>query len=98
MKRGNKLAKAAIEFESIDGILAGFHLVGFTICEDEKKELFVFFPASISKTLDDKRNQTFFFLRPENPEQLSVLESLILDKYEDVISSFSKPKLSEVKS
>jgi hypothetical protein len=32
IKRGNRVANAAIEFEESDSILAGFHLVGFTIC------------------------------------------------------------------
>jgi hypothetical protein len=46
MKKGNRVAKAAIEFESQDGFLSGFHMVGFTICDDHEKVLFVLFPAS----------------------------------------------------
>jgi len=93
MKRGDRVAKAAIEFESQDGILAGFHLVGFTVCDDEAKGLFVLFPASIRNgSLDsgpegDKRSKTFFFLRPASNEILDRLETAILDVYEDMIGS-----------
>ena len=81
MKKGNRIAKAAIEFT--DGVLKGFHLVGFTICNDPEKGLFVLFPASIvkkdSKNIEDR---TFFFLRPSNESQLADLESMILDVYD----------------
>lgn len=86
MKKGNRIAKGAIEFEESDGILAGFHLVGFTICEDEKQALFVMFPASTAKGLTKEENKTFFFLRPNRGmEQIEKLESLILDAYDDMV-------------
>jgi hypothetical protein len=84
MKKGNRVAKAAIEFESADGILAGFHLVGFTICDDAEKGLFVLFPAvNTNDKVGEKR--TFFFLRPSGDDQISKLEELILDVYESMI-------------
>lgn len=96
MKKGNRVAKAAIEFEDSDSFLSGFHLVGFTVCEDPKNGLFVLFPASIingaSKdgVTKDKANKPFFFLRPNNDEQLGKLENLILDTYESM-TSFNNP-------
>lgn len=89
MRKGNKLAKAAIEFEQTDGLLAGWHLVGFTICEDAERGLFVLFPASITKSPTES-NKTYFFLRPKNDEQLGILENLILDTYESMIA-FNNP-------
>jgi hypothetical protein len=101
MKKGNRVAKAAIEFESQDSFLNGFHMVGFTICDDHEKGLFVLFPASqiINARSDVKNskelvNKTFFFLRPNSDEQLEKLENLILDMYESMIS-FNKPIKSE---
>lgn len=84
MKRGNRLGNAAIEFEATDGILAGFQLVGFTICDDAEKGLFVLFPASTVINHMAETKKTFFFLRPSNDEQLGKLESLILDQYESM--------------
>lgn len=89
MKRGNRLGNAAIEFEAADGILAGFQLVGFTICDDAEKGLFVLFPAST--TIRDDNKKTFFFLRPSDETQLEKLESLILDQYESMIAA-NNPK------
>lgn len=88
-KKGDKVAKAAIEFQSSDGILAGFLLVGFTICDDPTKGLFVLFPASFRDPENQKdfKNKMYFFLRPENPELLDKLEELILDVYEDMTKS-----------
>lgn len=83
MKKGNRVAKAAIEFEAGDSFLAGFHLIGFTICDDVDRGLFVLFPASITKE-DKQPNRTFFFLRPSNENQIADLEHLILDKYESM--------------
>lgn len=92
MKKGNRVAKAAIEFELSDSFLAGFHLVGFTVCDDREKGLFVLFPASIiNGATRDKANKPFFFLRPNNDEQLGKLESLILDQYESMMS-FNHPR------
>lgn len=89
MKKGNRVAKAAIEFESTDGILAGFHLVGFTICDDSQKGLFVLFPAVNTKSNDDsKENRTFFFLRPSGENQIADLEEKILDQYDSMIGKF----------
>jgi hypothetical protein len=90
MKKGNRVAKAAIEFEQADDFLVGFHLVGFTVCDDEVKGLFVLFPASISKTKDGE-SKPFFFLRPSGESQVGKLESLILDQYESMMA-FNNPK------
>lgn len=84
MKKGNRVAKAAIEFEDGDSFMAGFHLVGFTICDDAEKGLFVLFPSSIVKKSDESK--PFFFLRPKNDEQIGQLESLILDHYESMVA------------
>jgi hypothetical protein len=92
MKKGNRVAKAAIEFE--EGFLKGFHMVGFTICDDTEKGLFVLFPASIVKRNDDTK--PFFFLRPEKEEQIGELESLILDTYESM-TAFNKPRVVAAK-
>lgn len=85
MKKGNRVAKAAIEFE--EGCLKGFHLVGFTICDDKEKGQFVLFPASIVKR--DEETKPFFFLRPENDEQIGQLEELILDTYDSMMGKFN---------
>lgn len=87
MKKGNRVAKAAIEFE--EGFLKGFHLVGFTICDDAQKGLFVLFPASIVKR--ENETKPFFFLRPEQEEQIAELESKILDTYESMVA-FNQPR------
>lgn len=83
MKKGNRVAKAAIEFESTDGLLSGFHLVGFTICDDAEKGLFVLFPA-VNNQNEKGEKRTFFFLRPSEENQIGKLESLILDVYESM--------------
>jgi hypothetical protein len=95
IKKGNRVGKAAIKFT--DGILKDFHLVGFTICDDEKKGLFVLFPASIRKNEHDSgKSQTFFFLRPGNDDQIAKLETAILDVYESMIPKpFNGVKLEE---
>ena len=84
MKKGQKVAKAAIEFT--DDILKGFHLVGFTICDDPVKGLFVLFPANIVKEVG-KDNKTFFFLRPSDANQLDNLEDAIIDAYEAMVGA-----------
>jgi len=98
MKKGNRVAKAAISFD--EGILAGFHLVGFTICDDEQKGLFVLFPASIVKRINkdgsDGETKPFFFLRPSSDEQIGQLEASILDVYESMTGGFNTPKVTEV--
>jgi hypothetical protein len=91
MKKGNRVAKVAIEFDDNDSFLAGFHLVGFTVCDDEVKGLFVLFPASISKTTERSESKPFFFLRPSSESQVGKLESLILDQYESMMA-FNNPK------
>lgn len=88
MKKGNRVAKAAVEFE--EGFLNGFHLVGFTICDDAEKGLFVLFPSSIVKK--EESTKPFFFLRPSNDQQIGQLESLILDTYESM-TAFNSPKV-----
>lgn len=92
MKKGNRVAKAAIQFT--DGVLAGFHLVGFTICDDKEKGLFVLFPSSIVKREDSTK--PFFFLRPDNEGKLEELETAILDQYEGMTNpaGFNKPRLA----
>jgi len=87
MKKGNRVAKAAIEFN--DGVLKGFHLVGFTICDDKEKGLFVLFPASIVNKDEDGKTKPFFFLRPEKEEDLGILETAILDVYESMTAKFT---------
>lgn len=82
MKKGNRVAKAAIEFE--EGVLTGFLLVGFTICDDKEKGMFVLFPSSIVKM--GEATKPFFFLRPSNDQQIGQLESLILDTYESMMA------------
>ena len=93
MKKGNRVAKAAIEFESSDGILAGFHLIGFTICDDAEKGLFILFPASIIKDKSDGSTKPFFFLRPGDDSSLEKLEGAILDVYESMTSRLNTPRV-----
>lgn len=92
MKKGNRVAKAAIEFS--EGALAGFHMVGFTICDDKEKGLFVLFPASIVRKEENGATKPFFFLRPGSDEDLNKLESAILDIYESMTGKFNSPKLT----
>jgi hypothetical protein len=82
MKKGNRVAKAAIRFD--EGILKGFHMVGFTICEDKEKGLFVLFPASIVRKDENGATKPFFFLRPDEDNLLSKLQEDILDVYESM--------------
>jgi len=91
MKKGNRVAKAAIEFEASDSFLSGFHMVGFTVCDDAVKGLFVLFPASIVKSKDDRESKPFFFLRPNSEDLIGKLETLILDVYESMMN-FNHPK------
>lgn len=89
MKQGIRVGKAAIEFSG-DGPLNGFHLVGFTICDDKDKGKFVMFP--MSKTNPSNKggkeegytSRNFFFLRPDKPERLDELQDAILDVYDDM--------------
>lgn len=92
MKKGNRVAKAAIEFT--DGILAGFHLVGFTICDDKEKGLFVLFPAAQQKK-GENETKPFFFLRPSADDLITKLESMILDQYESMTAgnTFNTPRV-----
>lgn len=85
-KRNNRVAKGAVYFEKNDGILAGFHLVGFTICDDPEKGLYVMFPAS---TIMDKEGakRPYYMLKPDSPELIEKLEKVILDRYESMIDS-----------
>lgn len=93
MKKGNRVAKAAIEFS--DGVLKGFHLIGFTICEDADRT-FVLFPASIIKKDENGANKPFFFLRPSEDGDLEKLESSILDVYESMTAKFAnRPQIKE---
>ena len=97
IKKGNRVAKAAISFD--EGILSGFHMVGFTICDDVEKGLFVLFPASIIRKEDSGASKPFFFLRPGNEEDLGKLEEAILDVYESMTATFSNsPRVKAVTS
>lgn len=93
MKQGIRVGKAAVEFKSEPGEespLDGFHLVGFTICDDKDKGKFVMFP--MSKTNPSNKggkeegytSRNFFFLRPDKPERLDELQDAILDVYDDM--------------
>jgi hypothetical protein len=93
MKKGNRVAKAAIEFGSNDAPLSGFHLVGFTICDDKEKGLFVLFPASIVRKDENGATKPFFFLRPDTDDALSKLETAILDIYESMTGGFNTPRI-----
>lgn len=93
MKKGNRVAKAAIEFDSNDDVLAGFHMVGFTICDDKEKGVFVLFPASIVRKDESGATKPFFFLRPSTDEDLGRLEDAIIDIYESMTGKFNTPKL-----
>jgi len=97
MKKGNRVAKAAIEFDE-EGILKGFHMVGFTICDDVEKGLFVLFPASIAKRNSksgESESKPFFFLRPSNDSQIGILEGAILDVYESMTGGFNTPRMNK---
>lgn len=90
MKQGNRVGKAAIEFT--DGYLAGFHLVGFTICDDAEKGMFILFPAAVTGKKDGESSRPYFFLRPSEPLALERLENEILDVY-DAMTGFNKPRM-----
>jgi hypothetical protein len=45
IKQGIRVGKAAVEFSG-DSPLSGFHLVGFTICDDPEKGRYVMFPMA----------------------------------------------------
>jgi hypothetical protein len=97
MKKGNRVAKAAIEFDE-ESFLKGFHMVGFTICDDAEKGLFVLFPASIVKRKDNNgkdESKPFFFLRPSNDTQIGILEGAILDVYESMTGGFNTPRMNK---
>lgn len=94
MKKGNRVAKAAIKFN--DGVLTGFHMVGFTICDDKEKGLFVLFPASIVRKDESGATKPFFFLRPDKEDDLQKLQDAILDVYESMTGkAFNTPKIKE---
>jgi hypothetical protein len=88
-KKGNRVAKAAIEFS--DGALKGFQLVGFTICDDAEKGLFVLFPSSIVKR--EESTKPYFFLRPSEDGALDRLQDAILDVYESM-TGFNTPRIA----
>lgn len=91
IKKGNRVGKASIEF--LDGSLQGFHLIGFTICDDEKKGMYVMFPASIyqkkneSNQSNNVKPRPFYFLRPQKDEDLETLQNKILDVYDSMTSA-----------
>lgn len=96
-KKGNRVGKAAIEFlDETDGPMKGGQLIGFTICDDAEKGLFVLFPCSLVKReAQDGSMRTdtkpYFFLRPLDDEFLHRLESAILDVYESM-TAFNSPR------
>ena len=93
MKQGNRVGKAAIEFKG-DGPLSGFHLVGFTICDDPQKGMFVLFPAATTGKKGEADSRPYFFLRPDNPEKLNDLQDKILDVYDSMSGgSFNTPRI-----
>ena len=101
-KKGNRVGKGAIEFDANDGPLAGFQLVGFTICDDKDKGLYVMFPSSIVRQQDES-TKLYYFLRPVNrPDGDNLLDKLqdaILDVYESMSSAtFSNKPRMTVKS
>ncbi len=82
IKQGIRVGKAAVEFSG-DSPLSGFHLVGFTICDDPEKGRYVMFP--MAKTdFKEGSSRNFFFLRPSSPELLDKLQDSILDMYSDI--------------
>ena len=93
-RKGNRVAQAAINFD--DFLECGpCQFVGFTICDDPEKGLFVLFPsAQINKEEDDKK--LYFFLRPgDNKEFLQKLEDKILDVYESMTApKFNRPRIA----
>ena len=89
MKKGIKVAKAAIEFTEVGSPLEGFHLIGFTICDDPVKGLLVLFPANVIKE-ENKETRTYFFLRPGNNTNLERLEDAIIDAYENMMDLAKK--------
>lgn len=90
-KDGNKVAIAALEFSDFPG----YQLQGFTICEDQKKGLFVLFPAARNKNKETGQIKMWYFLRPtgdNKEEMIDKLEQQILDVYEAMIAPFNSPK------
>lgn len=87
-KKDNKVGKAAIEFNS--GPLAGSNMVGFTICEDKEKKLYVQFPSSLAKRVNGEQ-KPYYFIRPKTPTMLEDLENAILDVYDSMIA-FNSPR------
>jgi hypothetical protein len=90
MRQGIRVGKAAIEFTG-EGPLNGFHLVGFTICDDVQKGMFVMFPMAKTNpgstgpnAREGQQSRNFFFLRPDKPELLDDLSEAILDVYESL--------------
>jgi hypothetical protein len=90
MKQGIRVGKGAIEFKGEGCCLDGFHLVGFTICDDAQKGMFVMFPMSKTNPANKGgkeegfTSRNFFFLRPDRPERLDDLQEQILDVYESL--------------
>jgi hypothetical protein len=92
-KKGNRVAKAAVEFmDETDGLMRGCQLVGFTICDDAEKGLFILFPSSLVKREQDTK--PYFFLRPLTDSFLSTLENAILDTYESMVA-FNSPRIAK---
>jgi hypothetical protein len=86
IRHGNRVGKASVEFTEFP--LAGLQMVGFTICDEPQKGMYVMFPAAVNdkKGKDGERSRPYFFLRPTGltPDALSNLENAILDEFEKV--------------
>ena len=94
-KQGNRVAKAAIEFDE-DSLLAGTQLVGFTICDDPEKGLFLLFPSAKFQYKDSPEHKTYFFLWQLTEGALDRIETAILDTYESMIA-FNQPHVKNGK-
>lgn len=88
-RKGNRVAKGALEFSCFP--LTGMQMVGFTICDDKEKGLFVLFPSSIVKR--ENETKPYFFLRPSDEKQLDTLSDAILDVYESMVA-FNRPRVA----
>jgi len=102
MKQGIRVGKGALEFGDDAGPLKGFHLVGFTICDDAQKGKFVMFPMAKTNPTNkagqkEENGRNFFFLRPDKPERLDDLQDAILDVYDSLESNEFKnaPRLKQ---
>jgi hypothetical protein len=89
MKQGVRVGKAAIEFSGEEmGPLNGFHMVGFTICDDGVKAKYVMMPMAKTNSFspvkkEEVSTRNFFFLRADDVK-LNDLQNAILDVYDSI--------------